>query len=128
MLDRCYDEKNSAFHLYGGRGITVCSRWRKSFEAFQRDMGPRPSRRHSVDRINTDGNYEPGNCRWATPKEQARNMRSNRILTAFGKSLCVAAWAEETGIPVGVLRDRIGKLGWETERALSTPARRRAAA
>lgn len=129
MIDRCHDQKNENYHLYGGRGIAVCRRWRESFAAFLRDMGPRPSMAHSIDRFpNGDGNYEPGNVRWATTKQQARNQRTNRLLTAFGRTQCVAAWAEELGLPAQAVYDRINKLRWSTERALSTPLRRQRAA
>lgn len=76
MIQRCTNPKASKYHLYGGRGITVCERWRK-FENFFADMGRRPTAEHSIDRFpNNNGNYEPGNCRWATPKQQAENTRA----------------------------------------------------
>jgi hypothetical protein len=75
--DRCYNPNTWNFHNYGGRGISMCDRWRNSFEAFYADMGPRPSAQHSIDRINNDGNYEPDNCRWSTRKEQRANRRDN---------------------------------------------------
>ena len=75
MIQRCEDPRQPGYKHWGGRGITICDRWRNDFEAFLADMGHRPSAKHSLDRINNDGNYEPSNCRWATRHEQARNQR-----------------------------------------------------
>lgn len=77
MLSRCYNEKSTSYPFYGGRGISVCNRWRLSFVDFIADVGERPSPRHSMDRVNTNGNYEPANVRWVTHTEQCRNRRSN---------------------------------------------------
>lgn len=80
MLRRCYDERSRSYGYYGGRGITVCERW-KTFENFLQDMGGRPGNEYSIDRIDNDGNYEPGNCRWSTAKQQAMNRRPKGSLT-----------------------------------------------
>lgn len=78
MLARCYNPQDERYKWYGARGIQVCERWRASFTDFFADMGNRPSPKHSIDRKNNDGNYEPRNCRWATVKEQANNQRRAR--------------------------------------------------
>jgi hypothetical protein len=121
MIRRCYTPTTKAFEHYGGRGITVCQRWRDSFEAFLADMGPRPSAKHSLDRINNDGNYEPSNCRWATTDEQARNTRRNVKVTFRGETKTVAEWGRALGFPREVLRRRIA-VGWPVELALTLPA------
>lgn len=106
MKERCYLPNTLNFNRWGGRGITVCEKWRNSFEAFLADMGPCPDR-GTLDRINVDGNYEPGNCRWITHKEQMNNMSSNVIIEHDGKALTMAQWAEYLGIKYATLRRRI---------------------
>jgi hypothetical protein len=119
MLDRCRNANNKKWALYGGRGITVCDRWRQ-FEDFLADMGTRPTAHHSIDRIDNDGHYEPGNCRWATQKEQMRNVSYNRVLTFGAKTQPVAAWGEELGIKSSLISGRLAR-GWSVERALTEP-------
>jgi hypothetical protein len=104
---------------YGGRGIQVCERWRTSFMAFLADMGERPSTEHSLDRIDNDGNYEPGNCRWATKQIQARNRRCNRVISLNGEARTVAEWSELLGVSPRTIYSRLNK-GQPIERALST--------
>ena len=94
---RCSNPNEPNYKYYGGRGISVCKRWQK-FESFFSDMGKRPTSKHSIDRINNEGNYAPENCRWATQTQQMRNTRSNRYITHDGKTMCVAAWAERLGM------------------------------
>lgn len=103
---RCYSRRNDHYRYYGGRGIKVCDRWRDSFEAFLEDMGPRPEG-HSIHRINNDGNYEPGNCRWATNEEQARNKSNNVIIELDGIRKTAADWAQELGLDMSTLCKRI---------------------
>lgn len=107
MLERCTNPKHRAWARYGGRGIQVCDRWRDSFANFLADMGERPSAEHTLDRKDNDGNYEPGNCRWATPEEQARNRRSTRLITIGGETLCAEDWARRTGVPASTIYDRL---------------------
>jgi len=123
MIQRCENANNTKYAKYGARGIKVCERWRNSFELFVADVGPRPSQRHTLDRINNMEGYEPNNCQWSLPVDQSRNTRRNIIIEANGQSMCVAAWSEKTGIPAYVLYQRIGKLGWSGERTINTPVR-----
>jgi hypothetical protein len=120
MIERCERSYHNRFHRYGGRGIRICERWRHDFEAFLADMGPLPGPRYSIERIDNDADYEPGNCRWATPKEQARNTRRNRLVTYAGRTLCVNAWAEELGMNRRTISARLKK-GWSPEQALTLP-------
>lgn len=115
MLGRCNNPTDSGFANYGARGITVDPRWVHSFEAFLEDMGLAPSTSHSLDRINCNGNYEPGNCRWATAKVQARNTRRARYVN--GRNL--ADVCEELGLNLETVRMRVRR-GHPIELAIST--------
>lgn len=118
MKDRCHNPNSQSFLHYGQRGIAVCDRWMESFEAFFDDMGECP-RGMSLDRFpNNDGNYEPENCRWATPPQQNRNTRRTRFVTWNGETLCIADWATRTGIHKATLRARL-ESGWSIEAALT---------
>lgn len=129
MLHRCSPEYLKDFPRYSGRGIKVCEDW-KCFENFLRDMGVCPSDKESIDRYpDNNGDYEPGNCRWATTTQQARNRESSVILDHNGAKRCVVEWSEITGIPTTTIRARL-KLGWSVSRALTTirrpyPSRRK---
>ncbi len=123
MIQRCADLNHKFYHNYGGRGITVCKKWLK-FENFLEDMGEPPSAKHSIDRINNNGNYCKSNCRWATRKEQVSDMRNNLYFTYKNKTQLLIEWSEETGIPYSTLWQRIYRLGWSIEKALTTPAKK----
>lgn len=120
MHTRCYNPKSKAFADYGGRGIVICDRWRNSFIDFLADMGMRPSPRHSIDRINNDGNYEPLNCRWATKEQQDANRRNNHRLTHDGRTMTITEWASFLGRPFRLIQSRIAN-GWTVEKALTHP-------
>lgn len=116
MFRRCTKPTHKSYASYGGRGIQVCARWRV-FENFLADMGRRPSPDYSLDRINNDGNYEPGNCRWATRVEQMRNTRRNHVVTVRGRDMCVTEAAEVSGLKPATLRRRVLN-GWSIETAM----------
>lgn len=125
MRLRCLDPQHRAYPRYGGRGITICDRWKDSPENFVADMGPRPSPRHEIDRVDNDRGYEPDNCRWATRKTNSRNRRSNRMLTHRGETLALAEWCERLNIPRDTVRKRL-ESGWTVASALETPVREKA--
>jgi len=102
MIERC----SSANPRYGGRGIEVCDRWLESFESFFEDMGQCPAG-YSIDRIDTHGNYEPANCRWASDKEQQNNRSNNRLIEIEGRTQTLAQWADEYGIPQWKFRNMV---------------------
>lgn len=118
MRTRClYGRGNQkTYKYYGGRGIKVCKRW-SSFQNFVDDMGHPPAGL-TLERINNDGNYEPGNCRWATRKEQASNRRSNVLVTFAGETKTITQWSEIVGIKRETLRDRMNR-GWPVSRLLT---------
>ena len=118
MIARCYDNNDRKYSRYGARGITVCDRWLKSFVAFLEDVGLRPSSKHSLGRIDNDGNYTPENVRWETITQQARNRSNNTLLTHKGRTHCLKEWEEILKLKSGVMSARL-RLGWEHERLFS---------
>lgn len=122
MWNRCYNINYEKYSQWGGRGITVYKKW-LAFENFLTDMGDPPTTRHSLDRIDNNGNYCPKNCRWATPKQQARNKRNNRLLTFNNKTQCLSAWAEEYNIKSTTISDRL-RHGWSIKKSLTTPPKK----
>lgn len=122
MLSRCNNPKFVNYRNYGGRGIKVCDEWNcgSKFPAFIAYMGKRPSPKHSIDRIDNNGNYEPGNVRWVTQMEQSRNTRVNRLFTISGVTLCVTDWAKKYNISVLVVWARLRR-GMAILDALNAP-------
>jgi hypothetical protein len=120
---RCGDPTHHHYQNYGGRGIRVCEQWQASFSAFLEDVGKRPSKSHSLDRIDNDGHYEPNNVRWATPTDQARNRRNNTLISVGDRTLPIAAWAEISGLSAATISYRFHH-GWTPERAVFAPLQR----
>lgn len=118
MIDRCENRENDQYENYGGRGITVCSRWLNSLADFIEDMGDRPDGM-SINRIDNSLGYFKENCRWATALEQSRNMRTNRLLEINGQIKCVAEWSEESGVKYTTVICRLNR-GWTAENAVFT--------
>jgi hypothetical protein len=118
---RCFRESHRYFMSYGGRGIGMDDTWAKDFLSFYNHVGNRPSNKHSIDRIDNNKGYIPGNVRWATQTEQCRNTRKNKIVTYKGKTGCIADWADWLNISYYTLHSRLGKCGWTIEKALTTP-------
>lgn len=120
MKRRCLNPNMTGYSDYGGKGITVCKEWQESYEIFLKDMGRKPSPKHTIERINSKGNYEPTNCKWATPKEQANNRKNNRRLKYHGESRTMTQWSELYNMPKTTLYNRL-KRGWSIEDALTKP-------
>lgn len=123
MKTRCYNKKSSKYHRYGGRGITVCASWH-DYKNFLEDMGEKPNGT-SLDRIDNNGNYEPDNCRWATATEQSDNRSVSKIITIDGVGNTLRRWAIKYGLKPSTVSQRIYVYGWNIERALTTPPRKR---
>lgn len=123
IIKRCYNQNAPHFERYGGRGIAVCAEWRHDFKAFLGYVGPRPTPKHSIDRYpNPDGNYEPGNVRWAVQCEQVRNSTRTKFLEVNGERLCLSDWGKRLGLAPDSITRRI-KAGWPIDQALTTPPR-----
>jgi hypothetical protein len=123
MKRRCLDPSDVGFYLYGGRGVKIHQSWINSFSEFLTCVGKRPTSKHTIDRIDTNGNYEPGNVKWSTPKEQGRNRRNNRIIECRGQRKTLVEWSEQIGIPAINISTRIDRYGWSIEEALNFKVR-----
>lgn len=119
MRRRCNNPKDHKYLDYGGRGITVCDDW-EDFATFYRDMGDRPSNKHSIERVDNGGPYSPDNCRWATMQEQCNNKRSSVIIEFNSESKSLMQWSRETGINYAALQAR-RRLRWPVEKMLTQP-------
>lgn len=124
MIGRCYGTYTASYKTHGARGIRVCDDWRHSFGAFLIYMGLKPSPELTLERINNNGNYEPGNVKWATKKEQARNRRTNRLITVNGVTKCLQEWSEDSGVSHTLILYRL-RAGWGEEELLTAPDLRR---
>lgn len=124
MNQRCTNPAASNFKHYGGRGVTICERWRASFAAFLADMGECPGAHMTLDRLDNSKGYEPGNCRWATMAEQNRNRSHCVMLTHNGITQNITDWAIALGMRPQTLTERL-RLGWTPERALTQPIKAR---
>jgi hypothetical protein len=122
MKERCYNPKSRLYKNYGGRGIKVCDKWINSFSSFYEDLGPRPTNKYILDRINNDGNYEPGNCRWTTRRESDRNKTTTKYYEFEGKKLLLEDWSKLLNIKLSTLRNRLHK-GWTTEETFQSKTR-----
>lgn len=126
MMNRCYRPDNNQYHNYGGRGITVCEEWKNNFEVFAKwALNNGWQAGLTIDRKNNNEGYYPENCRWATQQEQANNKTNNHLLTVFGETKTIANWARDSRAKAGYqsILERIIKLGWSAEDAITTPTR-----
>lgn len=124
MKDRCNNPNNKAYKNYGGRGITICPEWMEFQPFYDWSMANGYADNLTIDRINVNGNYEPSNCQWITKKEQNNNKRNNHLIEYNGETKTIAQWAEIAGLKRRVLTQRISS-GWDIEKAMNTPVRKR---
>jgi hypothetical protein len=114
MRDRCVNPKSAAYSDYGGRGISVCERW-NSFVGFIEDMGKRPSSKHTIDRVDNNGNYCAENCEWRTRLHQSRNRRNVRMLAFRGEIMCLSEWCEKLKIDYSATRQKLKRRNWSMD-------------
>ncbi len=120
MIQRCTNPRANGYKYWGGRGITICPRWRQSYQAFLEDVGPRPTNKHAIDRIDNAGNYEPGNVRWVTRDVQNRNRRNTGMFTWMNRTMTLAEWSKITGFSYRTLQMRVLR-HWPLDRVFSEP-------
>lgn len=123
MKTRCYDSNDKGFKHYGARGITICDKWLNNFMAFYNDVGPRPSPKHSIDRINNNSGYSPTNVKWSTKREQNNNTTRNHFITIDGITHTISQWARRMGVKPYIIINRIRR-GWDEIRAVRQPLTR----
>lgn len=121
MKQCCLNPNNHAYKYYGGRGITICDRWINNFELFIEDMGYRPDRSYSIERIDNNGNYCPENCKWILRSQQSRNRRNLKLITYNNKSLLLSEWCRELNLNYQMMRRRVFELNIAFEVALTYP-------
>jgi len=123
MKQRCFNPSFKNYHRWGGRGITICDRWIDSFENFYADLGDKPSKSHSLDRADNDGNYTPENCRWATREEQDNNRSDSRLITYKGETMTATQWGKRLDVNPRMLTERLSR-GWSIEKTLGQASER----
>lgn len=119
IINRCENKNYPYYKYYGARGITICKEWRDDFRIFLKDMGEKPTPKHSIDRIDVNGNYEPSNCRWATSHEQMTNTTRAILIDINGQSKSAYEWQDISGIPSRIILVRYKKFGWRGEKLLT---------